>query len=193
MWETSHIIRIHEMRKPLDSSASFWPISLSPNPSQSFLNASFYLVYSPFWSLISFFLPVRPFFALDGLLSIKFCFFLSPFSMGLTNSGRVLGRFLLLSTSPRYSILSGTPLVFINLLRMALLLNLLVGLNLSFLSGALVWFFKITKVVPFESVDVFRMHPFLAVFFSFFITDLFASLFSSGGCTMSFDLTGSLV
>ena len=28
------------------------------------------------------------------------------------------------------------------------------------------WFFKITKVVPFESVEVFRKDPFLALYFS---------------------------
>ena len=39
-------------------------------------------------------------------------------------------------------------------------------INLSFLTGALVWFFKITKVVPFESVEVFRKNPFLALYFS---------------------------
>ena len=46
------------------------------------------------------------------------------------------------------------------------LLALLVGPNLSFLIDALVWFIKITKVVPFESVDVFRKDPFLALYFS---------------------------
>ena len=35
-----------------------------------------------------------------------------------------------------------------------------------FLIGALVWFIKITKVVPFESVEVFRKDPFLALYFS---------------------------
>ena len=49
---------------------------------------------------------------------------------------------------------------------MASLLALLVGLNLSFLIGALLWFFKITKAVPFESVEVFRKDTFLALYFS---------------------------
>ena len=39
---------------PLDSLFSFRPISLLLPASQSFLNASFYLVYSSFWNLISF-------------------------------------------------------------------------------------------------------------------------------------------
>ena len=48
--------------------------------------------------------------SLDGLLWIKFCSFLSPFWLGLTNSGRVLGRFSLQSTSQKLSTLSGTRL-----------------------------------------------------------------------------------
>ena len=35
-----------------------------------------------------------------------------------------------------------------------------------FLIGALVWFIKITKIVPFESVEEFRKDPFLALYFS---------------------------
>ena len=42
--------------------------SLSPPTSQSFLNASYYPVYSSFWTLVPFSLPVRPVSALDGLL-----------------------------------------------------------------------------------------------------------------------------
>ena len=34
------------------------------------------------------------------------------------------------------------------------------------LIGALAWFIKITKVVPFKSVEVFRKDPFLALYFS---------------------------
>ena len=74
-------------------------LSLSPSASQSCLNASFYAVYSSFWNLISFFLPARPVSALDGLHSIKFCTFLSPFRMGLTNPGWAFGRSCLLLIS----------------------------------------------------------------------------------------------
>ena len=110
IWKTSFIIPIHEMGKPLDSPASFRSsISLSPPASQSLLNASFYPVYSSFWNLIPFFLPARPVSALDGLHSIKFCTFLSPFRMGLTNPGRALGRSCLLSISPKLLALSGIP------------------------------------------------------------------------------------
>ena len=64
-------------------------LSLSSPAYQSFLNTSFYPVYSSFWNLIPFSLPARPVSALDDLLSIKFCTFLSPFRMALTNPGRL--------------------------------------------------------------------------------------------------------
>ena len=86
--------------------------------------------------------------------------------MGLTNPGRALGQSCLLSISQKLLTLSGIPPFSTNLFRLASLLALLVGLNLSFLIGALVWFIKITKAVPFESVEVFRKDPFLALYFS---------------------------
>ena len=109
IWKTSSIIPIHKMGKPLDSPASFQSISLSSPAYQSCLNASFYPVYSSFWSLIPFFLPARPVSALDGLHLIKFYTFLSLFRMGLTNPGRALGRSCLLSISLKLLILSGIP------------------------------------------------------------------------------------
>ena len=86
--------------------------------------------------------------------------------MGLTNPGRALGRFSPLSISLKLLTLSGIPPFSTNLFRLASLLALLVGLNLFFLIGALVWFFKITKVVAFESAEVFRKDPFLSLYFS---------------------------
>ena len=133
---------------------------------QSCLNASFYPVFSSFWSLIPFSFPVRQVSALEGLHSIKFCTFLSPSRMSLTNPGRALKRFSLLSISPKLLTLSGIPLFSMNSFPLAFLLVLLVGLHLSLLKGALVWFIKITKIVPFESVEVFRKDPFLVLFFS---------------------------
>ena len=65
--------------------------------------------------------------------------------MGLTNPGRALGRSFLLLISQKLSTLSGIPPFSTNSFRLASLLALLVGLNLSFLIGALVWFIKITK------------------------------------------------
>ena len=86
--------------------------------------------------------------------------------MGLTNPDRALGPSSLLSISPKLLTLSGIPPFSTNLFRLASLLVLLVGLHLSFLIGALAWFIKITKVAPFESVEVFRKDLFLALYFS---------------------------
>ena len=90
IWKTSSIIPITRWES-LSTLLLPSGLSLSPSASQSFLNASFYAVYSSFWNLIPFFLPARPVSALDGLLWIKFCIFLSPFRMGLTNQGPALG------------------------------------------------------------------------------------------------------
>ena len=65
--EDMFYIPVHKMGKPLDSPASFRPISLTSCVSK-LLNASFYPVYSSFWNLIPFSLPVRPVSALDDLL-----------------------------------------------------------------------------------------------------------------------------
>ena len=97
--------------------------------------------------------------------------------MGLTNLSRALGRFLPLLTSPKLSALSGIPPFSTNIFRLASLLALLVGVNLSFLIGALAWFFKITKAVPFESDEVFHKDPFLAQYFSLSSSILFLILF----------------
>ena len=72
--------------------------------------------------------------------------------------------------------LSGTPPFSTNSFQLASLLALLVGLDLSFLIGALVWFIKITKVVPFKSVDVLCKNLFLALFFSLFSSMIFLLL-----------------
>ena len=45
-----------------------------------------------------------------------------------------------------------------------------------FLIGALAWFIKITKVVPFESVEVFRKDLFLALYFSLSLLMIFRLL-----------------
>ena len=86
--------------------------------------------------------------------------------MGLTNPGRTLGRSCLLSISLKLLTLSGIPPFSTNSFRLASLLALLVGLNLSFLIDALAWSIKITKIFPFEFVEVFHKDPFLALYFS---------------------------
>ena len=107
--------------------------------------------------------------------------------MGLTNPGRALGRFFPLLISLKLLTLSGIPPFSINSFQLACHLALLVGLNLSFLIGALAWSFKITKAVAFESVEVFHKDLFLASYFSLFINDLPASLPSSVSCSFDSD------
>ena len=96
--------------------------------------------------------------------------------MGLTNPDWALGRFSSLSISRKLLTLSGIPLFSTNLFRLASLLALLVGLNLSFLIGVLVWFIKITKVVFFASVEVFCKDPFLVLYFSLSSSMIFQPL-----------------
>ena len=105
IWKTSSI-PIHKMGKPLDSPASFRLISLTFCISKLFERIILSCLLF-FLNLIRFSLPARLFFALDGLHSIKFCTFLSPFRIGLTNPGRALGRSCLLSIYPKLLILSG--------------------------------------------------------------------------------------
>ena len=128
---------IHNMGKALVFSASFRPISLTNCVSKPFkrIILSRLLFYLESNSISS---PRQDVSKLDGVLLIKFCSFLNPFRMGLTNSGRALRLFLLRSTSLNLSTLSGILAFFINLFPLASLLALLVGLNLFFLIGALV-------------------------------------------------------
>ena len=116
-------------------------------------------------SIVPFSLPTRPVSALVGLLQIKFCSFLSPLRINLTNPVWALGRSSRLLIFPKLLSLSGILPFSTKSFRRAFLLALLFGLNLSFLTGALAWFIKITKVVPFESVEVFHKDPFLALYF----------------------------
>ena len=96
--------------------------------------------------------------------------------MGLTNPDRDLGRSFVLLISRKLLTLSNIPPFSINSFLLASLLALLVGLDLSFLIGALAWFIKITKVVPFKSVEVFCKDQFLALYFSLSSSMIFRSL-----------------
>ena len=57
--KTSFVIPIHKIYKPLGSLVSFRPILLTFCASK-LLNASFYHIYSSFWSLTLFSLPTKP-------------------------------------------------------------------------------------------------------------------------------------
>ena len=87
--------------------------------------------------------------------------------MGLTNPGRALGRSCLLSTSLKLSTLSGIPPFFTNLLRLASLIALLVGLNLSFTDRRACVVYQNHKSCSFRiHRGVPRKVPFLALYFS---------------------------
>ena len=111
IWKTSSISDIHKMGKPLDFPASFRPISLTFCVSKLFkrIILSRLLFFLESNSILS---PRQASFRPGCLLLIKFCTFLSPFRMGLTNPGRALGRFSLLSISRKLLTLSGIPLFF---------------------------------------------------------------------------------
>ena len=165
IWKTSSIIPIHKMGKPLDSPVSFRPFSLTSCVSKLFeriiLSGLLFFLESNsiLFSRQAGFHPGRSTF--DQILYLS-----QSISDGFNKPSPALGRFSLLSISLKLLTLSGIPPFSTNSFRMASLLALLVGLNLSFLIGALVWFFKIRKVVAFESVEVFRKDPFLALYFS---------------------------
>ena len=95
--------------------------------------------------------------------------------MGLTNPGWALGRSFLLLISLKLLTRSGIVPFLTNSFRLATLLGLLVGLNLSFLIRACV-VYQNTEVVPFKSVEVFRKDPFLALYFSLSSSMIFRHL-----------------
>ena len=175
IWKTSSTISIHKMGKPLDSPASFRPISLTSCVPKLFerIILSRLLFFLESNSILSSrqagFRPSRS--TLDQILYLS-----QSILDGLNKPRPGFRKILSIIDFLKFLTLSGIPPFFINSFRLASLLALLVGLNLSFLIGALAWFIKITKVVPFESVEVFRKDPFLALFFSRFMNDLLASL-----------------
>ena len=177
IWKTS-IIPIHKMGKPLDSPASFRSISLITYVSKLFeriiLSRPHFFLESN--SILS---PFQAGFRPGWSILDQILFLSRSISNGLTNPGRALGLFSLRLTSLKLPTLCGIrsfPRTYFGW--PPSLLCSIVGLNLSFLTGVVAWFFKITKVVSFESVEVFRKNPFLAVYFSFFSLMIFLLLCS---------------
>ena len=181
------IVSMHKIEKPLDSPASFRPISLTFCVSKLFERVilSRLLLFLESNSILS---PRQAGSALDGLLD-QILYLSQSISDEFNKPRPGLGRSCLLLISLELFTLSGIPSFSTNSFRLASLLALLVGLNLSFLIGALVWFIKITKVVPFESVEVFRKDLFLALYFSLsssMIFRLLCHLPSAGLFTLTF-------
>ena len=141
------------MGKPLDSPASFRPISLTFFVSKRFERIIFFHLL--------FFLES------NSILSFR----QAGFNSGRSTLDRIL--FHAQSISNGFKLRPGSRTIFAtidfskafdsvwhppfspNSFRLASLLALLVGLNLSFLIGALVWFIKLTKVAHYESIEVF--------------------------------------
>ena len=152
------------MGKPLDSPASFRPISLTSCVSK-LLKGVLHLL-----SLQAGFHPGRS--NVDQIF-----FFLSPFCTCFSNPSRALGQVLLLSTSLKCSTVSEILLFSMNLFQLASFLALLVGLNFSLPTEALEWFFKMIKAAHFESIEVFSKNLFLALYFSLFSLMIFLRLY----------------
>ena len=149
IWKTYCNIPIHNMEKSLDSPASFRPISLTSCVSKLF--ERIILSHIPFFleshSILSprqaSFLSVRS--TLDQILCLS-----QSISDGF-NKPRPGSRTILATIDFSKSFdSSGTLPISTNSFWLVFFLALLVGLNLSFLIGTLAWFFKMTKVVPFE-------------------------------------------
>ena len=162
IWKTSSIIPIHKMEKPLDSSASFRPISLTSCVSKLFerIILSRLLFFLESNSILS---PCQAGFR-PGRFTLDQILYLSQSISDGFNKLRPSSR-IILSTIDFSKALDSVwhPALFH---RLASFLALLVGLNLFFLINALVWFFKITKIALFESVEVFRKDAFLALYSS---------------------------
>ena len=175
IWKTSNIIPIHKMEKPLDSPASFRPIFLTSCVSKLFerIILSRLLIFLESNSILS---PRHAGFS-PGWSALDRIIYLSQSILdGFNKPDRTLGRFFLLLISLKLLTLSSTSPFSTNSFRLASLLALLVGLNFSFLIGALALLMKLTKIVPFKSVEVFRKGPFLALYFSHSLSMIFLHL-----------------
>ena len=174
IWKTSSIIPIHKMGKPLNSSASFRRISLTSCVSKLFerIILSRLLFFLKFNSILS---PRQAGFRPGQSTLIQILYLFQSISDEF-NKPRPGSRTILSTIDFSKAFDSGISPFSINSIRLASLLALLVGLNLSFLIGALALFIKIAKAAPFECDEVFRKDPFLALYFSLSSSMIFRPL-----------------
>ena len=169
IWKTSSIIPIHKMGKPLNSPASFWPISFAFCVSKLFerIILSRLLFFLESNSILS---PRQAGFC-PGRSTLDQILYLSQSILNGLNKPRP-GSWTILSTidfsKAFYSVWH--PGLFHKLI-LAGLPPCFARWTQSFLSDSAS--FKITKAVPFESVKVFCKDPFLALYFSFFSSMMF--------------------
>ena len=165
IWKTSSIIPLHKMGIPLDSPASFRPISLTSCVSKLFERVilSRLLFFLESNSILSLrqagFRPGRS--TLDQIL------YLSQSISGGFNKPRPGSRTIAFTINFSKTFNSvWHPFLFHKLISAGLPSCFARWTQSFFLIGALAWFIKITKAVPFEFVEVFRKDPLLALYFS---------------------------
>ena len=165
------------MGKPLDSPASFWPISLTSCVSKLFeriILSRLLFFLKPNFILTPHQAGFRP-----GRSTIDQILYLSQSISDGFNKPRP-GSWTIFATIDFSKAFDSVwhPNLFHELISAGLppCFALLVGLNLSFLIGALAWSIKITKAVLFESVEVFRKDPLLTLFFPLYSLMIFLLL-----------------
>ena len=183
--KTSSIIPIYKMGKPLDSPASFRPISVTSCVSKLFerIILSHLLFFLESNSILS---PCQASFC-PGRFTLDQSLYLSQSMSDRFNKPRQ-GSQTILSAIDFLKAFDSVwhPALFHKLILAGLSPCLLVGLNLSFLIGALVWSIKITKVVPFRVRRGVLQGCILGpVLFSLFISDLPGCLVSFVSCSLS--------
>ena len=174
IWKTSSIIPIHKMGKPLDSPASFQPISLTSCVSKLFerIILSRLLFFLESNSILS---PRQAGFR-PGRSTLDQILFLSQSISNGFNKPRSGSRTILSTIDFSKAFNSAWHLALFHKLVLAGLPPCFARWTQSFLIGALAWFIKITKAAPFESVEVFRKDPFLALYFSLSSSMIFRPL-----------------
>ena len=159
IWKTSSI----KMGKPLDSPASFRPISLTSCVSKlcERILLSRLLFFLESNSILS---PCQAGFRPGRSTLYRILFLAQSISDGFNKSRP--GSQTILSTIDFSKVFDSVwhPALYHKLIS-AGLHPLLIGPNLSFLIGTLAWFIKIIKTASFESGEVFCKDPFLALYF----------------------------